>query len=139
MIDTTLASDIFLRFREIIKSDDKIRYEKLLYNINTEAVKISALLSGKTDKFESITGEEISPSNRSHVIEQAKCMYSPLEKTLAKQTKAIEDQGEKQIKSTDKCHALIKKYDYNSDKEFIKKKQKYLINLLMTEKLKNLD
>ena len=53
-------------------------------------------------------------------------MYSPLEKTLAKQTKAIEDQGEKQIKATDKCHALIKKYDYNSDKEFIEKKNRII-------------
>lgn len=49
-------------------------------------------------------------------------MYSPLENTLAKQAKGTEDQGEKQIKATDKCHALIKKYDYNSDKEFIETK-----------------
>ena len=30
----------------------KIRDEKLQYNINREAVKISALLSGKYDKYE---------------------------------------------------------------------------------------
>ena len=32
--------------------DDKIRDEKLQYNINREAVKISALSSGKIDKYE---------------------------------------------------------------------------------------
>ena len=32
--------------------DDKVRDEKLKYNINGEAVKISALSSGKIDKHE---------------------------------------------------------------------------------------
>ena len=32
--------------------DDKIRDEKLQYDINREAAKISALLSGKIDKYE---------------------------------------------------------------------------------------
>ena len=36
--------------------DDKIRDEKLQYNINTEAVKISAFLSRKIDKYEFLTG-----------------------------------------------------------------------------------
>ena len=31
--------------------DDKIRDEKLKYDINREAAKISALLSGKIDKY----------------------------------------------------------------------------------------
>ena len=31
--------------------DDNIRHEKLQYNINREAAKISALLSGKIDKY----------------------------------------------------------------------------------------
>ena len=41
--------------------DDKIRDEKLQYDINREAAKILALLSGKIDKDEYLTGEEISP------------------------------------------------------------------------------
>ena len=43
--------------------DDKIRDEKLQYNINREAGKISALSLGKIDKYEYCTGEEILPSN----------------------------------------------------------------------------
>ena len=35
-----------------MKIDDKIRDEKLQYNINREAEKISMLLSGKIDKYE---------------------------------------------------------------------------------------
>ena len=37
--------------------DDQIRDEKLQYDINREAVKISALCSDKTDKYEYGTGE----------------------------------------------------------------------------------
>ena len=50
--------------------DDKIRDEKLQYDINREAAKISALSSGKTDKYEYCTGEEIFPSDQSRIIEQ---------------------------------------------------------------------
>ena len=35
--------------------DDKIKDEKLQYDINREAAKISVLLSGKIDKFEYLT------------------------------------------------------------------------------------
>ena len=38
--------------------DDNIRDEKLLYDINREAVKTSALSSGKIDKYEYLTGEK---------------------------------------------------------------------------------
>ena len=38
--------------------------EKLQYDINREAAKISALSSGKIDKYEYLTGEEILPSNQ---------------------------------------------------------------------------
>ena len=55
--------------------DDKIRDEKLQYDINREAAKILALLSGKLDKYESLTGEEILPSNQRQIIEQVRCFY----------------------------------------------------------------
>ena len=78
--------------------EDQITDEKLLqYDINREAAKISALLSGKIDKYECLTGEEILPSNQQQIIEQAKLTYSRLEKTFEKQTKTIEDQAKKQI------------------------------------------
>ena len=77
--------------------EDQIRDEKLQYDINRNAAKISALSSGKTGKYEYLTGEEILPSNQQQIIEQAKFTYSPLVKPLEKQIKAIEDQGKKQI------------------------------------------
>ena len=78
---------------------DQIRDEKLQYDINREAAKISALSSGKIHKYEYLTGEETLPSNRQQIIEQAKFTYSPLEKAFEKQIKTIEDQGEKRIKA----------------------------------------
>ena len=77
--------------------NDKIRDEKLLYDINREAAKISALSSGKIHKYEYLTGEDILPSNQQQIIEQAKFTYSPLGKAFEKQIKTIEDQEEKQI------------------------------------------
>ena len=79
--------------------EDQIKDEKLQYDINREAEKISALSSGKFNKYEYLTGEEILPSNQQQIIEQAKFTYSPLGKAFEKQTKTIEDQGQKQIKA----------------------------------------
>ena len=73
--------------------DNKIRDEKLQYDINRQAAKISALSSGKVDQYEYLTGEEILLSDQRRVIEQAKFTYSP----LGKIKKIIEDQGRKQI------------------------------------------
>ena len=39
--------------------DDQIRDEKLQYDINKKAAEISALSSGKIEKFEYLTGNEI--------------------------------------------------------------------------------
>ena len=72
--------------------EDQIRGEKLQYDINREAAKISALL-GKIDKYEYLTGKEILPSNQQQIIEQPKFTYFPLGKAFEKQTKTIEDQG----------------------------------------------
>ena len=66
--------------------EEQIRDEKLQYDINREAEKISALSSRKIDKYEYLTGEEILPSNRQKIIEQAKFTYSPLGKAFEKQT-----------------------------------------------------
>ena len=79
--------------------DDKIRDEKLQHDINIEAAKISALLSGKIRKYEYLTGKDILPSNKQQIIEQAKFTYFPLVKAFEKQIKTIEDQGEKQVKA----------------------------------------
>ena len=55
--------------------DDKIKDEKLQYDIKGEAAKISALSSDKIDKYEYLTGEEILPSDQSRIIEEAKFTY----------------------------------------------------------------
>ena len=53
--------------------EDQIKDEKLQYDINREAARISALSSGKIDKYEYLTGEE-----------EAKFTYSPLGKAFEK-------------------------------------------------------
>ena len=50
--------------------DDQIRDEKLQYNINREAAKISALSSNKLNKYEYLTDEEVLPSNQKQIIQQ---------------------------------------------------------------------
>ena len=57
--------------------DDKTRGEKLQYDINGEAAKISSLSSRKIDKNEYLTGEEIQSPDHRRVIKQAKFAYSP--------------------------------------------------------------
>ena len=74
--------------------NDQIRDEKLPYDINREAAKISALSSGKIHKYEYLTGKDILPSNQQQLIEQSKFIYSLLGKVFEKQIKTIEDQGE---------------------------------------------
>ena len=51
--------------------------------------------SGKIDKYEFLTGEEILPFDQSRIIEQAKFTYSLLGKAFEEQTKTIEEQGKK--------------------------------------------
>ena len=104
--DAMLASDNPLRFRKlfltcnkIMTVIDQIRDGKLQYDINGEATKISALSSGKIDKYEYLTDEEILPSNQEQIIEQGKFTYSPLGKAFRKQIKTIEDQGQKQVEA----------------------------------------
>ena len=84
-------------------SDDKIRDEKPQYDINKEAARISALPSGKIDKYEYLTCEEILSSDQSRIIEQTKFISSPLGKAFEKRIRTIENQGKKQV---DFCKVL---------------------------------
>ena len=84
VIDATLASDNPLLI--IIIIDDRITDEKLQYNINREAAKLSTLSSGKIDQYEYLTGEEILLYNQGQIIEQDKLAYSPIGKAFEKQT-----------------------------------------------------
>ena len=86
--------------------EDQIRDEKLQYDISRDAAKISALSSGKIDKYEYLTGEEILPSNKEQITEQAKFTYSPLGKAFEKQTKTIEDQRKIEIDALKSLESL---------------------------------
>ena len=123
---------------------DQIRDKKLQYDINRKATDISALSSGKIDKYEYLTGKDILPSNQQQIIEQARFTYSPLGKAFEKQIKTIEDQGEKQIKAIqDQAQVkTIKKYAYDDENTLFISKQKEIFNELVDkrlEKLTNLD
>ena len=64
--------------------NNQIRDEKLQYDIKRKAAEITALSSGKIDKYEYLTRKEILPSNQQQIIEQAKSTYSPLGKAFEK-------------------------------------------------------
>ena len=119
---------------------DQIKDEKLQYNFNREASKISALSSGKIDKYKYFTGEKILPSIQKQIIKQAKFTYSPLHKASEKQTKTIKHQGEKQIKAIqNQGHVkTIKKYTYNNKDSPLTSKQKEIFNKLADERLEEI-
>ena len=80
VIGTTLTSDnpflfncniLERTYRLIMKIDDEIRDEKLPYDISSEAEKRSAVSSGKIDKYEFLTGEEVLSPYQSRMIERA--------------------------------------------------------------------
>ena len=125
--------------------DDKITDGKLQYNINKKAVGISTLSFRKIDKYEYLTGEKLLLSNQRQIIERAKFAYFPLGKTFEKQTKSIEDQGKKQIKTIEghgkqlaESNDFIQKKDINIDRDSIPpdKQKKYLMNMLIKDILR---
>ena len=52
-------------------SHDRIRDQRLQYDIKRERAKISALCSGKIGKYEYLTDEEIIPFDQRRMMEQA--------------------------------------------------------------------
>ena len=65
-------------------------------------------------------------SNQQQIIEQAKFTYSPLGKTFEKQTKTIEDQGEKQMKAIEDKKPInsIENFTYDINDSLIILKEK---------------
>ena len=108
--------------------NDKIRDEKLQYDINREAAKISALSSGKIHKYEYLTGEDILPSNQQQVI-----TYSILGKVFGKQIKAIEDQGQKQVDALknlkEQTKQLVNVKDCDDEEKLLSKEQEIFSNI----------
>ena len=69
--------------------DDKIKGEKLQYDIDREITKVTASSTGKIAKYEYLKNEEILLSDQSRLIEEAKSTYSPLGKAFEKQIKKL--------------------------------------------------
>ena len=74
--------------------------EKLQYDIDRKAAKISALSSGKIHKHKYLTGKDILPSNQQQIIKHAKFTYSPL-------GKAFEKNKQKQLKIREKNRLIF--------------------------------
>ena len=118
---TPIVSELFIRGKKInislvfIIQSHKIKDEKLQYEINKEAAKISAWSYGKIDKYKYLTGKEILPSEQSRIKEELKFTYSSLGKAFEKHKKIIEEQEKKQIdviaNQSEKLEALTNKDD----------------------------
>ena len=62
--------------------NDQIRDEKLQYDIDREAAKISALSSCKDHKYEYLTGEDILSSNQQQKYNKQNLLFLLWEKLL---------------------------------------------------------
>ena len=82
------------------------------------------------------------PSNQRKIIDQAKFTYSPLGKAFEKQTKTIEDQGEKQIKAIRDKSIENKKYsnyDYDYKKELLLSKEREIFRDIYNDRLDEIE
>ena len=77
----------------------KIIDEKLQCDINRETSKLSALSSGKIDKCEYLTCEDILPVDESPIKEQDNLSYSLLGKSFEKQKKKRQLKTKKQFEA----------------------------------------
>ena len=90
--------------------DNKIRQNKADYDLYRKNAKISALSSGKLDKYEYLTGEDL--GYRPDPVQKAKFEYSPLgqvfnkgldssgkQEGLLKKLKNIEDKIDNQLRA----------------------------------------
>ena len=71
-------------------TEDQIRDEKHeQHDINKEAAKISASSSGKIDKYEYLTGEEILPSTQKQILNKLNLLILLWEKPLKNKQKQL--------------------------------------------------
>ena len=77
--------------------NDQIKDEKLQYDINREAAKISALSLGRTHRYEYLTDEDILPSSNQQIIVHTRFPYSPLGKAFKKQIETIKIKEKSQL------------------------------------------
>ena len=118
-----------------MKIIDQIRDEKLQYDINKEAAKISSKSSAELHEYEYLIGKEIILSNQQQLLEQAKFIYSPLGKAFEKQIRTIEDQGGKKIKAIQDQRKIktIKRYVYYAEDSPNISNQKEIFSKLVDE------
>ena len=123
--------------------NDQIKDEKLQYDINREAAKISALSSGKIHKYEYLTSEDILPSNQQQIIEQARFTYSPLGKAFEKQIKTIENQGEKQVDAlknlNDQEKQLVNVNDDDYEDKLLHSKEQEIFRKIYNKRLDKIE
>ena len=79
-------------------TDDQIKDEKIQYDINREAAKISDH-QVKLINMNILQVKKYYLSDQIRIKEQAKFTYSPLGKAFEKQIKTIEDQRIKQVEA----------------------------------------
>ena len=96
-------------------TDDKIKDQKLQHDLTREAANLSALSSGKLDKYKQLKGEEILPFNKRQIIQKAKFAYYPLGKAFEKQTGKEVDA----IESLDLCNKKDESDGLNAEKLII--------------------
>ena len=128
--------------------DHKIKGNKVQYNLDREAAKIYALLSGELEKYEYLPGEDL--GYKPDVIQKAKFEYSPLGKVfnkgldqsdkkeeLLKRLKNIEDKSGEQINmiKNKNNQSGIKLVTYMLDEESSQEAQNVLIKLNNQEKI----
>ena len=88
--------------------------------------------------YEYLAGEEILPSNQKQIIEKAKFTYSPFGKAFEKQTKTIEDHGEKQIKAfQSNKQQLISDDDYKN--KLLISKEREIFNDIYNKRLDKIE
>lgn len=76
---------------------DKIRNEKLQYDINRAIAMISALSSVRKKKYEYLKSVEMLPTQQYEIAEDTIFFYSPVGKVLEKTNKDDWRVGEKQV------------------------------------------
>ena len=94
----TLQLNNPLRFRQNYLERIYNNHENCNTTLIEKFAKISALSSGRIDKYEYLPHEWILASDPNKLIEQAKFIYSHLGKAFEKHAKTIKDQEKNKLK-----------------------------------------
>ena len=128
--------------------DDKIKSNKVQYDLDSQNAKISAVISGELGKYEYLTGEEL--GYKPHVVQKPKFKYSPLvrvfnkrldssekQEGLLKRLKNIEDKTSEQLNEIKDSQLGIKSISYTIKAELTQEAKNMLEKLNNQEKLIN--